>query len=251
MTDSLTPIETTLSAEPVNPAIGSRGGRPWLPYVAPMATFLILTSLEDYLPRTKPGGATIAHYPWVYAVKISLVILVVWLCRSTWRDLRPWPGVATTLVSVAIGLLVALGWVGLGGHYPVWGSIGTRAAYDPTILTPAARVAFLSVRFLGLVLVVPLFEELFWRSFVVRWLMDPDRFESIPIGRLTWAAAAITAGLFALEHPAEWLPALLTGFAWAWLVHWSHSVSACFLSHAVANLCLGIYVMLTGQWKFW
>ena len=252
MTDFLTPLETTLSSvKPLGPPPSDRGGRPWLPYVAPMATFLILTSFEDYLPRTKPEGATIAHYPWVYAVKLSLVVLVVWLCRSTWRDLRPWPGMGVTLLSVGIGALVALVWVGLDGYYPIWGTIGTRAAYDPTVLTPAARVAFLAVRFVGLVLVVPLFEELFWRSFVVRWLIDPDRFESIPIGRLTWGAAAITAGLFALEHPAEWLPALLTGFAWAWLVHWSKSVSACFLSHAVANLCLGVYVMLTGHWKFW
>ncbi len=243
----------TLLGETPGPAIRHASDRrwPWLPYVAPMATYVLLTSLEDYLPQTRPGAPTIAHYPWVYAIKLGTVMVVLGLCRATWRDLRPWPGLAASAASVAIGILVAVAWVGLDGHYPVWGTIGTRAAYDPSMLTPGGWTAFLAVRFLGLVLVVPLFEELFWRSFVVRWLINPDHFESVPIGRITLTAAVLTAGFFALEHPAEWLPALGTGLAWAWLLHWSRSVSACVLSHAVANLCLGIYVMTTGQWKFW
>ena len=235
--------------EPARPS--SLGKWPWLPYVAPMATFLLLTSLEGFMPTTAPGSGTIAYYPWVYTIKISVVVLSIWLSRAAWRDLRPLPSGATLGVSAALGLAVALIWVGADGYYPVWGTIGSRAAYDPTILTPVSRVAFLAVRFFGLVLVVPLFEELFWRSFVVRWLIDPDHFERVSIGRVTLAAAAITAGMFALEHPAEWLPALATGFAWAWLLRWSQSVTACFISHAVANLGLGIYVLITGDWKFW
>ena len=54
-------------------------------------------------------------------------------------------------------------------------------------------MGFLAVRMLGLVLIVPLFEELFWRSFVVRWIIDPDDFRKVPIGRVTLAAGAITA----------------------------------------------------------
>ncbi len=247
MTESAdTPALTRPPASPVDP-----GRRPWIPYVAPMASFLVLTTFEGWLPTTAPGEATVAYYPWAYAIKIVVVVLSLWWSRAAWRDLRPVPGAATTGASVAIGIAVALIWVGSDGYYPVFGTIGSRAAYNPATLTPASRVAFLAVRFFGLVLVVPLLEELFWRSFVVRWLIDPDHFETVPIGRVTWAAAAVTAGLFALEHPAEWLPALGTGFAWAWLLHWSKSVSACFISHAVANLGLGVYVLLTGDWKFW
>ena len=245
MTESFAP---PIDPPTPDPALGRW---PWLPYVAPMAAYVALTSLEGYLPKTAPGAATIAFYPWVYAIKIGVVVLTMALSRSAWRDLRPLPSWPALGLSVAIGLAVALVWVGSDGYYPVWGTIGARAAYDPMTLTPSSRVAFLAVRFFGLVLVVPLFEELFWRSFVVRWLIDPDHFERVAIGRVTLAAAAITAGLFALEHPAEWLPALGTGFAWAWLLRWSKSVSACFVSHAVANLGLGIYVMVTGDWKFW
>ena len=224
--------------------------RPWLPYVAPMATFLLLTSAEGWLPKPSEGPHP-TFYPLYYAFKIAVVAVVCWLGRSTWRDLRPWPGAKSLALAVGLGVLVTVLWVGLDGWYPIYGSVGSRAAFNPNALSPAARVGFLAVRMLGLVLIVPLFEELFWRSFVVRWIIDPDHFQDVPIGKVTWMAGAVTAALFALEHPAEWLPALLTGALWAWLLHQTRSVSACFVSHAVANLGLGIYVLKTGLWKFW
>lgn len=224
--------------------------RPWWPYVAPMVVFLILTSLEDWLPKAD-GRPRPVVYAWFYAFKITAVIGALWFGRSTLADLHPWPGPRALGLAVGLGLLVTLLWVGLDGLYPVFGQVGSRVGFDPRALSTPGRWAFVAVRFVGLVLVVPLFEELFWRSFVVRWIINPDRFESVPIGLVTPAAGAITAALFAVEHPAEWLPALLTGAIWAWLLHRSRSVFACFVSHATANLALGIYVVTMGQWKFW
>jgi CAAX prenyl protease-like protein len=224
--------------------------RPWLPYVAPMVTFLLLTSVEGWLPKPDEGSHT-TYYPAFYAMKISIVAVVCWLCRSTWRDLKPWPGAKSLAMAVGSGLIVALIWVGLDGWYPIYGDVGARASFNPNVLSPMSKSAFLAFRMLGLVLIVPLFEELFWRSLVIRWIIDPDHFQDVPIGRVTLAAAGITAALFALEHPAEWLPALLTGALWAALLHQTRSVSACFVSHAVANLGLGIYVLTSGNYKFW
>jgi CAAX prenyl protease-like protein len=102
---------------------------------------------------------------------------------------------------------------------------------------------------LGLAALVPLIEELFWRSFLIRWLIDQD-FRRVPIGRVTPMAAAVTSVLFALAHP-EWLPALLTGLLWAGLLWQTRSLSACVISHVVANLALGIYVIAAGDWKYW
>ena len=89
-------------------------------------------------------------------------------------------------------------------------------------LEPGPRWAFIVVRMLGLVVLVPLIEELFWRSFLIRWLIDPD-FQKVPIGRVTPMAAAVTSVVFALVHP-EWLPALLTGALWAWLLWQTRSL---------------------------
>ena len=225
--------------------------RPWFPYVAPMAVFLVLTSLEGYLPAPTTASP-LTYYPAFYTLKIALVALTCWFCRSTWRDLRPWPGIPALALAAGSGLVVTLLWVGLDGWYPRYGDVGSRAAFNPNILTnPGAKLAFLAVRMFGLVLVVPLFEELFWRSFVVRWIIEPDKFTEVPIGKVTAGAAAITAVLFAVEHPAEWLPALITGALWAGLLRQTRSVSACFLSHAVANLGLGVYVLISGEWRYW
>lgn len=220
---------------------------PWLPYVAPMLAFLLLNAAED-------AAAKAAHdpraYPILYAIKIGAVALIAVACRSTWRDLRRMPGPVGIVGAITLGLAVAAAWVGLDGLYPRLGILGVRSGYDPSGLPPAGRTAYLAIRFFGLVAVVPLIEELFWRSFLMRWLINPDFLEE-PVGRVTLAGAAMTSVGFMLEHP-EWLPALLTGFAWAGLLARTRSVSACVISHATANLALGLYVLRAGgeAWRF-
>lgn len=219
----------------------------WLPYVAPMAAFLLLTYAESYLPKSGDGVHP-TWYPIAYAAKVVVVAVVAWLCRSTWHDLSPWPGPRVLLASFAAGLLVTALWVGLDPYYPRFSWLGTRSEFDPMGLPTAGRATFLVARAFGLVLLVPLIEELFWRSFLMRWVIDSE-FTRVPIGRVTPLAAGATAGLFALAHP-EWLPALLTGLLWAGLLGWTRSVSACLVSHVTANLALGAYVLATGEWRF-
>ncbi len=172
--------------------------------------------------------------------------------RSTWRDLRPRPSAGTLALAVGLGLAVAAVWVGLDSVYPRFGSAGKRVGFDPNaIASTAGRVGFIAVRLFGLILLVPLFEELFWRSLAIRYVVDPDDFTRVPIGKVTPMAAGATAVVFAMAHPVEWLPALLTGLAWAWLIHRTKNLTACVVSHATANLALGIYVLTSHDWKFW
>ncbi len=222
-----------------------------LAYVVPMFAYLGLTALEGYLPQLlgKPDGAA-TIYPIAYAVKLIVVALLAWHYRSTWNDFRPRPGAGVIALGVMTGLIVCAGWVGLDGHYPTFKFLGgSRSAFDPFVLEPVWRWAFLAVRLVGLVVLVPVFEELFWRSFLMRWLIDSE-FTRVPVGKVTLLAAGGTSVFFALAHP-EWLPALLTGALWAWLLWWTKSLSACLISHVMANLLLGVYVIVTHDWKFW
>lgn len=219
----------------------------WLPYIAPLGTFLLLTSVEAYLPGSGASGFS-PWYPWFYAGKIAAVAVVAWLCRATWNDLKPWPGLRATVLAIGLGVLVIGLWVGLDGLYPTFSIQGGRVGFDPRTLPVPGRWAFLACRVCGLVLIVPLIEELFWRSFLMRWVIGPD-FTTVPVGRVTLLAAGVTALGFALAHP-EWLPALLTGLAWAWLLARTQSLAACLISHMTANLVLGLYVVATGSWKF-
>ena len=218
------------------------GLRAMLPYIVPMLTFLVLTNVEGYLPGQ-------GWYPLAYAVKVVVVALAAWYCRSVWSDLRPFPSATTLLLATMVGLVVFVLWVRLEDWYPALGFLGKRAGFDPSSLDARWKWPFVAIRFTGLVLLVPLIEELFWRSFLVRWLIDPD-FWKVPIGRMTPLAAGVTSVIFALSHP-EWFPALLTGLLWAWLLWQTKSLSACVLSHSVANFALGLHVLVTGDWKYW
>jgi CAAX prenyl protease-like protein len=240
------PASESQAEQPRAPSAGALSGI--LPYAAPILAYVGLSGLEGYLPQDENRPSAM-WYPLAYAAKVVLVGALAWACRSTWKDLRPFPRAAVLGTAVVIGIIVWGLWIGLDGLYPVPAFIGGRVGFDPGVLKPAPRAFFIAVRMLGLVFLVPLIEELFARDFVIRWVIDPD-FERVPIGRVTPLAAAVSSVLFALTHP-EWLPALLTGLLWAGLLWRTKSLSACVVSHAIANLALGIYVIASGNWKYW
>jgi CAAX prenyl protease-like protein len=239
-------LEAPLSRPPTLGA--AAGGSDIVPYVVPMFAYVALGGIESYLPSLK-GQPSPVWYPLAYAAKVVLVAAFAWRYRATWADFRPWPKISALVLAFVVGLVVWGLWIGLDGRYPALPFLGTRGAFDLAVLAPGRRLAFIAVRMLGLVVLVPLIEELFWRSFLMRWLIDPD-FQKVPVATVTPLAAAVTSVMFALAHP-EWLPALLTGLLWAWLLWQTKSLAACVLSHAVANLALGIYVIATGDWKYW
>jgi uncharacterized protein len=242
----------SLAAESSRPA-GDRpvaGVADIVAYMAPIFAYVAIGGFDSYLPSLH-GHPSPLWYPLAYATKALIVAMLAWRYRATWTDFRPWPTTSNLAIAVAVGLVVWGLWIGLDGLYPELPFLkrGSRAAFDVGALAPARRLAFIVVRLFGLVVLVPVIEELFWRSFLMRWLIDPD-FHKVPIGRVTLPAAAITSVMFALAHP-EWLPAVITGALWAWLLWRTQSLGACLVSHATANLALGLYIIATGEWKYW
>ena len=102
---------------------------------------------------------------------------------------------------------------------------------------------------LGLTLMVPLMEELFWRSFLIRIITKPEWQEMNPWD-FSWMAFGAVAGLFALAHP-EWLAAVICAVLYGLLLRQTKSLFACFVAHAVTNGLLGIYVLSGGHWALW
>ena len=102
-----------------------------------------------------------------------------------------------------------------------------------------------------LVIIVPLVEEIFWRGFLLRWLIDSD-FLKVPVGTFQWKSFGVVSLLFMLEHtPPDWPAALLTGALFNLVAIHTRSLSSCVLVHAVTNLGLGLYVLQTGKTGFW
>jgi len=101
----------------------------------------------------------------------------------------------------------------------------------------------------GAVLVVPVMEELFWRGFLARWLVNPD-FKAVSLGSFTPFAFWTTVVLFGVEHE-QWLAGMICGVLLNGLLYRTKNLLACVLAHAVANALLAAWVLTRGDWKFW
>lgn len=236
--EKVVPLDTNTQPE-TTPAPKSTDNA-WLGYVVPFALFMIVTTLE---------GQFKDHYVWVYILKAVLVTAALIYFRKTWRDIKPdFKGFA---LGVVVGVAIIAQWILIDKYVP-YPHMGERVGYNPFKEIPEdpKRLLFLAVRFYGLVLMVPLMEELFWRSFLHRLITDMDNFQRVAIHGFNWTALAVVAAGFALAHN-EWLVALICGLMLGLLLKYSKSLFACFVAHLVANLILGIYVMTTQDWKYW
>lgn len=212
----------------------------WLAYTAPIAVFIVLTSIEGYVPQD--------GYVWFYLIKAIAVTATLGVFRAPWKDIRP---TARVLVpAILVGLVVFAEWILLDQWIP-YPHLGSRTGFNPfaEIASPTLRTLFLVVRFYSLVLMVPVMEELFWRSFLLRYFTDSD-FTRLPVGSFSWGAFFIVSGLFGLAH-AEWLVAFICACAYALLLRQTRSIFACIVAHSITNLALGLYVVLARDWIYW
>jgi CAAX prenyl protease-like protein len=161
-------------------------------------------------------------------------------------------------VAVFIGILVFIIWVLPEGWYPQI-KLGSRefnpfklgsSEFNPYTFGKGWIVyTLIAFRLMGAAVVVPIFEELFWRSFALRWLIK-EEFTSVPIGAFTWFSCTVIVLGFGFEHH-RWFVGILAGILYNALLYYKKNVSDCIIAHAVTNLLLGIYVLVTQQWTFW
>lgn len=184
---------------------------------------------------------------WWYAVRAVLVAgLLAWFWRS-YGELRSAAGVSALdwLLGVIVGLVVFVLWINLA-FGPL--SFGTAPGFDPRT-DGAVDWALALPRFASAVFLVPVMEELFWRSLAMRWIQDHDFLAVLP-ARVGRRALGISAVLFGLEHHL-WFAGLLAGLAYAWLYIRTGNLWVPILSHAVTNGLLGAWVVYTRSWEFW
>ena len=229
-------------------------GSPTLVRVVPFVFFLVLTGLQD-----KFGDA--GRY-WVYLAKTLAVAGMVWAIRPFIAEMR-WK---LSWEAVAVGVGVTVMWVGLDSLYPkldvLMMKVGlskakTAAEQAAEIWNPHAQFGqgatlawfFIVVRTVGSSLVVPPLEEVFFRSFLYRYIAKPE-FMSVRVGAFAWTPFLLTSVLFGFEH-REWLAGILCGFAYQGLVCWKGRLGDAIAAHAITNFLLSVWVVWRGAWGFW
>jgi CAAX prenyl protease-like protein len=211
---------------------------PILARVVPFAAFALLTLLQGHFGEN-------SQY-WIYAVKTGIGAWMIWVVRPYVSEMR-WK---FSWEAVVVAVIIFVVWVGLDSYYPMLP--GRLKAYNPNSTYGAGSalaILFIGVRILGSSLVVPPLEEVFYRSFLYRYLQKSD-FLKIALGRFELKAFLIAGIVFGVGH-YEWLPGILCAFAFQWLVCRKDRLGDAIFAHAITNFLLGLWVVARGAYIFW
>lgn len=228
------------------PPTAADGKRRLIAHALPMFAFVALLGFCGLVKR--PGASLWLAMPefWIYPLQ---TLLCAALLVFFWREYQFHP-LRRPLFTVSIALLVFLLWIAPQQFFAFPARL---IGFNPDTLvgTPLAYWATLIVRFLRLAVVVPLVEEIFWRGFLLRYLIS-ERFETVPFGAFSWLSFSIVTLAFGFSHlMADWPAALVTGALYNLVAYQTKSLASCVLAHALTNLALGLWIVATGQWGFW
>lgn len=194
----------------------------------------------------------------IYALRLLVVPgLIVW----AWRWYVPLKGPKSPWASVATGTVAGLAggafWVAL-----LWPFAGKN-------VEPWTDLAFV-LRLVAAGMIVPVFEELLMRGFILRLTVQWDNARkegdknplgsalgersviSVKPGAWTYRAIAISTIAFTLgHHVREWPAAMVFGLLMAFLWIYRKDLLSCVTAHGVANITLALLVRATGNWGLW
>ena len=248
--------------------------------LAPFLIFLAFLLVRDGVAKL---GAGSAHWAlaspqyWVFPLQTFVCGVLLWVYRREY-DFRPssnfgsaaavnladtkercvpavikerWlPAVVRFGFAVAVGIAAFGIWI---APQLVFQMPPRLDGFDPAFFGSDGWPYWMNLilRLARMVVVVPLVEEIFWRGFLLRYLVKDD-FRSVPFGTFTWTSFLITTFAFCLEHrPADWPAAIITGALYNLTAYRTRSLAACVVAHAVTNMALGFYILHTRQWGFW
>jgi CAAX prenyl protease-like protein len=216
-------------------------------YILPFLCYVLPTSFE----ASAPLGL---GYEAVYTLKMALTAAALWYFRHSYPPFSSVGFGVATLAGI-MGLVLWIGLADLQTRLPelqrwIESVQGKRAAYPFAGGKPGfAASAFIAIRLIGLAVVVPVMEEIFWRGFLARYLIL-DNFRQVPQGKFTPFSFVIVTVAFASVHPE-----VLAAIVWCALVNVVYmrtaNLWACIVTHAVTNGLLGTYVLATGNWQLW
>lgn len=226
--------------------MGNMLSRDALARILPFALFMVLLAVRGHWPADGLWGL---DGRWIYGVSV----LAVCACLAFfWRDYaelkrHAWSGVLDSLLAVAVGVGVFWLWINLNEPWMMLGE--STASFVPVDGEGRLEWSLVAVRWFGAALMVPVMEELFWRSFLMRWIDKPS-FEQVDPRLVSIKAIGLSTLVFTLAH-TQWLAAILAGLAYAWLYRRSGSLWSAVIAHGVTNGLLGCWVVLFGNWQFW
>ncbi len=192
--------------------------------------------------------------PWMLVPQVAIPggLVLYYGLKGSYPELRGYRGgPGAFALDVLIGLAGAALWI---APYLVFDSLRPDPAdgFDPGRLGAGLVWLALTLRVVGYGLVTPFVEELFLRSWLMRYADVFDRpvdFRDVPMARFAWRSFLIVVIYFTVSHmPWEWPVA----FAWGlgsqlWFYH-RRQLAALVVVHATSNLAIFAFVLaMTGR----
>jgi uncharacterized protein len=205
--------------------------------VVPFAVFALATLVQNQF-------GDVPQY-WIYALKTGIGAYLLWFLRPHIKEMKlkiSWEG-------AAIGLTIFAVWIGLDGFYPMMKRNGDFNPIRTFGQGSTLSLFFIVFRILGASLVVPFLEEVFYRSFIYRFIIR-SQFWEVSLNRFEWKAFILSGIIFGAGH-YEWLPGILCAFAYQGLVCRKNRLGDAICAHAITNFLLGICVVYKNAYYFW
>ena len=221
---------------------------PWVSRTVPFGLYMLFIGLHGLIePMVSEKTASTYLTPGLYTVKTVVVLLALIFFWKSYDELSlnglKFGGLLIALLS---GVVVFILWINM--DWPM-ARMGEIEPFDPHLLPGEWLYPFIIIRLFGAAIVVPIFEELFWRSFILRYIVDAN-FTSVKLGTFTWPSFIISSILFGLEHHL-WLAGIMAGIFYNIVLYRTKNLWCSILAHSVTNLMLGVYVVKTGSGQFW
>jgi uncharacterized protein len=235
-------------------------GHGWWPYLGPYLVFMGAVEIASRLPDGNEGLAL-----FLKPLAPLLVILYHWQ-KGAYPELR---NRGLTLSGASQDILVGLALTGLwllpyvffdglrledpdpGSWIPDFLRADTTDPFDPGMLGSGNVMWVLAARMFGYALVTPLFEELFIRSFVMRYsevYWERGDFRNVPLAHYTLRSFLATTIIFSIGHvPWEWwvaVPWIVLSNLWFYR---RRNLWALILVHGVTNASLLLLAIFGGE----
>lgn len=227
----------------LNASIQRLNAHPGFPRALPFALYMAFIAIAPAL-----HGWQGLDGRWLYGIQISAVVLALALSWSRYEEINRSAGLSAWqwALSILVGATVFVLWINL--EQP-WLVVGVSQGFDPRQADGALDWPLVVMRIFGAAAVVPIMEELFWRSLLMRWLERAD-FLAVAPAAVGLRAVVLSSVVFGVEHTL-WFAGIVAGIAYALLYRRTGDLWAPIVAHAVTNLLLGIWVVSTGNWRFW
>jgi CAAX prenyl protease-like protein len=204
------------------------------PYLLPFMTLLAAGMVV---------GAMSATFEWLYPLCLAGVAVVLWNYRRSYGDLR-W---TLSFPAAVIGVAVFAIWIALAPP-----GASDKSAWPAALASVPSHwaAAWLVLRVLGFVIFVPIAEELAFRGFLARRVINPE-FQNVPMGTFSWPSLVLSSLLFGGMHGQFWIAGTLAGVLFAVAMYRRGSLGDAVQAHAIANGLIALYVLTTGRWSVW